>query len=282
MEALMSMEMRPKVSTLEGARQDLGRGYSRPVGGSRRPECDGGNRSTDDYNPSCYAKFERSPSLNRHQGRLRSWQSQLFELMSVSDTPVMRQIAWVLECIKSESETDINEIEEHFAPAFLRAITAERVQEFFRDLSVRGVESLEIQDDPSSPYALRGTAIVGPDRLLIGAQTESDEPYRLFTFLLRPEWSIQQIFADTARSTAPLDAILGENIGSLIENLPRGGSLVGVVSGQETHIGRFGLGLYRSDFRDWISDQALNWNLARGDGKARGGRPRGPCSPLFP
>lgn len=168
--------------------------------------------------------------------------------MNFSDTPVGRQIAWVLERIKSGGETGVDEIEEHFAPAFLGAIPAENVQKVFRDLAARGLDSLELHEDPSSPYALRGSAIVGNERVLIGAQTEREEPYRLIMLLFRPSQSIRQIFAETAGRTVPIAEMLEEQIAPLIGSLSPGGLIVGVVSGEETCIRHFGAVLVNQIF----------------------------------
>lgn len=157
-----------------------------------------------------------------------------------ADTPVGRQISWVLDRIKSGEETQLEEIREHYAPAFLGAIPAESVQKSFRDLAAQGLHSVEIREDPSSPYALRGSALLGNDRVLIGAQVEREQPHRLIFLLFRRDQSIQQIFDETPGRMAHLGEILDEHISPLVESLAPGGVLVGVVRDGEIHIGGFG------------------------------------------
>lgn len=161
--------------------------------------------------------------------------------MKLPDTPVGRQLAWVLDCIHSGGKATIEEIEEHFAPAFLGATPAASVQRVLRTLADRGLASFEVREDPYSPYALRACALAGGERIAIGAQTEREEPHRLIMLLFRPSWSIQQIFEEAAGGNAPLEEILDNYFSPLVEVFAPGGVIVGIIRSEEIHIQSFGL-----------------------------------------
>src|SRR5687767_14962940 len=97
-------------------------------------------------------------------------------MTTLPDTPVGRQVAWMIERIADGGDVDVPEIEKHL---LLGGLDAAEIQIVFKRLASRGLQFVELTSDPSMQFVLRGTLLIGEDRVRLSAEIEREDPHRL-------------------------------------------------------------------------------------------------------
>lgn len=158
--------------------------------------------------------------------------------MTLPDTPVGRQVAWLLSSVGPEGCTE-DDVRAHFVPSFVESIGARTIlavmagQPWMKDASVEIAKATDL----SMEVAL---AVDGEQRGVLEASVEGAEPHRFEALQVRPPGpTLIETVDGAAPLEGPLEDIVRERVGS-VDSIAPGGLVIGVSRDRRREIFSFG------------------------------------------